>query len=484
MDILLSHGYFIAEDEHEQQIMKPYPPLGLLYISSHLKARGFAVALFDSTFATIADFAMMVQRERPSLVGLYCNLMTKQNILQMIKICQQVGAKLILGGPEPINYAAEYLEFGVDVIVSGEGELTVEELIPLFTQSNTPDLSGVLGIVWRDENGLIQHNPPRPFIKNLSGQPWPDREAIDLEKYLQTWQTHHGVRSTSLITARGCAYQCKWCSHSVFGYSHRRRTPTDVADEVAWLVERYQPDQLWYADDVLTVANRWFLQYAAELKQRNLCVPFECISRADRLNETIIDALVEMGCYRLWIGAESGSQNILDAMLRKTDVTDIQQKTKMLQARGIEVGMFIMLGYHGETLGDIEATVEHLKKSAPDVFLTTVAYPIKGTKYYEEVAENVQTDKTWALRTDRDLGVNGRYSPRFYDHATRWMVNAVNLHKAWQSGSRDWLYLGKMFLNVQRGRLGMRLTRHEREGDNGQNSGRGWSAQERTADAW
>ena len=128
---------------------------------------------------------------------------------------------------KPINYAVEYLEFGADVIVSGEGELTIEELIPLFARSNTPDLSDVLGIVWRDGNGRLQHNPARPLIKNLSKQPWPDREAIDLEKYLNTWQTHHGLRSTSLITARGCAYQCKWCSHSVFGYSHRRRRPQD-----------------------------------------------------------------------------------------------------------------------------------------------------------------------------------------------------------------------------------------------------------------
>ena len=484
MDILLSHGYFIAEDEHEQQIMKPYPPLGLLYISSHLKAKGFAVALFDSTFATLADFAAFVNKERPSLVGLYCNLMTKQNVLQMMSLCQQVGARVILGGPEPINYAENYLQYGADVIVSGEGELTIEELISLFAQTDRPDLRDVLGIVWLDENGRIQHNPTRALIKNLSEQPWPDREAIDLEKYLHTWQSHHGLRSTSLITARGCAYQCKWCSHSVFGYSHRRRTPQDVADEVQWLVERYQPDQLWYADDVLTVAHRWFSQYAAELKQRNLRVPFECISRADRLNEEIIEILAEMGCHRLWIGAESGSQNILDAMTRKTDVTDIQAKTKMLQARGIEVGMFIMLGYKGETVADIEATVTHLKKSTPDVFLTTVAYPIKGTKFYEDVAEQVATDKLWLERTDRDLGINGRYSRRFYDHATRWMVNVVNLEKAWLAGSRDWPQLTKMFLNAQRGRWGMRLTQHEREGDDGQNSGRGWLTPERTADAW
>jgi radical SAM superfamily enzyme YgiQ (UPF0313 family) len=485
MDILLSHGYFIAEDEHERQIMKPYPPLGLLYISSHLKARGFAVELYDSTFQTMADFVAYVQEKRPGLVGLYCNLMTKQNILQMMKVCQSVGARVILGGPEPGSYAEEYLNFGADVIVVGEGELALEELISLFTRHNQPDLSGVLGIVYQDSEGNVIHNLPRPLIQDLSSQPWPDREAIDLEAYLQTWHTHHGVRSTSLITARGCPYTCTWCSHSVFGHTHRRRRPEEVVDEVAWLVERYRPDQVWYADDVLTIAPRWFLKYAAELKQRHLRLPFECISRADRLNEPVIEALAEMGCYRLWIGSESGSQRILDAMKRKANVQDVQAKTKLLQARGIQVGMFIMLGYEGEGVEDIEATVDHLKKSNPDIFLTTVAYPIKGTNYYAEVESRVVSDLAWESRTDRDLQVNGRYSRRFYDHATRWMVNEVNLNKARLAGSRNLWRLGKMYLNAQRGRLGMRLTQHEREdGDPQVGSGRGWPAGERAADAW
>ena len=99
MDILLSHGYFIAEDAHEQKIMKPYPTLGLLYISSHLKARGFAVDLYDSTFETLADFEVYVRETRPPVVGLYCNLMTKQNVLTMIRVCREVGAKVIVGGP-------------------------------------------------------------------------------------------------------------------------------------------------------------------------------------------------------------------------------------------------------------------------------------------------------------------------------------------------------------------------------------------------
>lgn len=483
MDILLTHGYFIAEDEHEQEIMKPYPPLGLLYVSSHLKEKGFAVELFDSTFRTLSDFAVYVQERRPALVGIYCNLMTKQNVLCMIELCREAGARIILGGPEPASYAEQYLAAGAHVVVVGEGERTLEALIPAFQAGKDADLSQIKGIVFRDGDRVVR-TPPRPYIDDLSAQPWPDREAIDLERYLQTWQTYHGVRSTSLITARGCPYTCTWCSHTVFGYSHRRRRPEEVADEVQWLVERYDPDQLWYADDVFTIAHRWFKSYAAELEKRGLRVPFECISRADRLNEEIVDVLAEMGCFRLWIGSESGSQRVLDAMKRKAEVEDIQEKVRLLQSRGIEVGMFIMFGYEEEEVADIEATAEHLKEAGPDTFLTTVAYPIKGTPYYERVEERIVAEKPWAERTDRDLQVAGRYSRRFYEHATRWVVNEVNLHKARQSGSHNWVQMAKMFFNARRGRLGMRLTQHERESGRGPGSGRGWAPAERAADGW
>jgi radical SAM superfamily enzyme YgiQ (UPF0313 family) len=322
------------------------------------------------------------------------------------------------------------------------------------------------------------------LIHDLSSQPWPDRGAIAMERYLDTWKRYHGASSVSLVTARGCPYTCTWCSHSVFGHTHRRRTPADVAAEVSWIKETYDPDQLWYADDVFTIAHRWFQQFASELKQRQVYIPFECISRADRLNSEIIDTLAEMGCRRLWIGSESGSQRILDAMKRKTEVTDVQAKTRMLQERGIEVGMFVMLGYEGERIEDIEATVAHLKQANPDVFLTTVAYPIKGTVYYDQVADRIRTDQVWNDRTDRDLIVSGRHSPRFYEHATRWMVNEVRLHKSRKGGVRNPLRLAKMFVNAQRGRWGMRLTRHEREGDTASGSGRGWAAEERAVDAW
>lgn len=463
MDILLSHGYFISEDEHEQKIMKPYPPLGLLYISSYLKEKGFDVGLFDSTFETMDAFREYVHRARPPIVGLSCNLLTKKWVMEQIRICKDVGARIVLGGPEPVSYADYYLSAGADVVVIGEGERTLEVLIPYLAQGKPEDLYQVEGIVYLGEGDRPVKTPARPMIDQLSSQPWPDRQSIDMERYLSTWKTHHGFSSISLITARGCPYVCKWCSHSVFGYSHRRRDPEEVIEEVRWLMDRYQPDQLWYADDVLTIHPRWFLKYAGLLQKENIRIPFECISRADRLNESLIDALAEIGCRRLWIGAESGSQRILDAMERRTNVEDIQDKTRMLQAKGIEVGMFIMLGYEGEEEEDIEATVEHLKKSSPDLFLTTVAYPIKGTRYYQEVEEKVYSDVDWEGRSDRDLQIAGRRTRAYYEHAIRWMVNEVNLHKARQSGENNYLAMAKMFLNSARGRLGMRLSKSQSE---------------------
>jgi radical SAM superfamily enzyme YgiQ (UPF0313 family) len=306
-----------------------------------------------------------------------------------------------------------------------------------------------------------------------------------MERYLETWKTHHGLSSVSLITARGCPYTCNWCSHSVFGFTHRRRAAEDVVEEVAWINDRYKPDQLWYADDVLTIHPRWFLHYASLMKERRLYIPFECISRADRLNETIVETLAELGCYRLWIGAESGSQRLLDAMERKTDAEDIRAKTRLLQAKGIQVGMFIMLGYEKEMIADIEATVDHLKRSAPDIFLTTVAYPIKGTRYYDEVESRIAVNGSWQKRTDRDLIVQGRHTRQFYEHATRWVVNEVELYKARQSGSRDLRRMAKMWVNARRGRLGMRFSSRAREtAGTPVSGGRGWSAQERAKDGW
>lgn len=463
-DLLLSHGYVLADDPHERDIMMPYPPLGVLYLSSYLKSRGLAVELFDPTFSSLDAFRSRLEACRPRVVGLSCNLLTRANILKMVGWSRQAGAAVVLGGPEAGPHAAEYLARGAHVVIPGEGEQTLEELVCHLRDRGLEDLHSIRGIVFDEGDGRPHRTPARGLITPLSSLPWPDREGVDLDRYLATWKTHHGHSSVSLITARGCPFTCAWCSHGVFGQTHRRRTVEDVADEVAWLVDRYAPDRLWYADDVFTHHRPWTLRYAKELSHRGLHLPFECISRADRINEEIADALADMGCFRLWIGSESGSQRVLDAMGRLTDAADVRAKTAMLQARGIKVGMFIMLGYEGEDESDLEATVEHLKLANPDLFLTTVAYPIQGTTYHQRVGGRIVADRPWDERTDRDLRIAGRRSRRYYAHATRWMVSEVNLHRARAAGDAGPLRRVRLLLSATRGRLGMRLTRHQRDG--------------------
>jgi radical SAM superfamily enzyme YgiQ (UPF0313 family) len=410
MRLLLTHGFFLGEDPKEQQVLRPYPPLGILYISAYLRSRGFEVDVYDSTWGSREELFRILDQGPPAMLGLYANLLTRRTALAIIARARASGWKVIAGGPEPANYAEEYLAAGADYVVPGEGEVVLERLL---AGDPAPD-----GVVYRDvSTGEVVRTPAAPQIADLDSLPWPDRERIDMQRYLDAWRERHGVGSVSLITARGCPYSCRWCSHSTYGQTHRRRSPSAVADEAEWILNQYGPEMLWYADDVFTIHHGWTLKYAAELKRRGIRVPFECITRADRLNPRITDALAEMGCFRVWIGSESGSQRVLNAMQRGVRVEQVQEAVALVRKRSIQAGMFLMWGYEGEQIEDIEATVQHVKRCRPDVFLTTVSYPIKGTGYYNDVRDKLVRIGEWSASTDRDWNIRGRHSRRYFQFA-------------------------------------------------------------------
>jgi len=416
MDLLLTHGYFVAEDPKEQRIMKPYPPLGILYLSSHLRRAGFGVEIHDSTFSARGDLFRVLDSERPSVLGVYGNLLTRSEVVRIAEYAKQRGWFVVLGGPEPSNYPEQYLDAGADAIVRGEGEIAMTALLARLKAGGalSEDLPS---LIYRAPDGSIVHTAAAPLIGDLDAQPWPDRERIDIARYVRTWRDRHGQGSLSVITARGCPYRCRWCSHSVYGMTHRRRSAADVADEVEFLLRRYEPDMLWMADDVFTIHHGWLFEYAREMRRRGLRIPFECITRADRMNERVAATLVELGCMRVWIGSESGSQKILDAMERGVTVEQVQKAVDLCRAAGIETGMFIMWGYEGEQMEDVEATIAHVKKCSPETCLTTVSYPIRGTPYYEDVHSKLISIGNWRESTDRNIAVRGRHSRRFYQFA-------------------------------------------------------------------
>ncbi len=432
MKLLLTHAYFLEEDQKEMVIMKPYVPLGILYISAYLEQHKIEHDVYDTTFSSFNEFKRMICSKPPDLIALYVNLMTRLNVLKIIKLIrnneQLKSIKIILGGPEVRHHAQDLLNYGADVIVTGEGEQTMLEICEYYAQ-NRQLPTEIAGIVFLDTENKLVTNAERILLKDISLLPSPNRKKIDLSNYLNIWKEQHGYNIVSVSTMRGCPYTCKWCSRAVYGGTYRRRSADLVADELLQIIQQYNPDRIWFVDDVFTISHKWLREFVTALKEKNVSIPYEIITRADRMNEEVIALLKESGCFRVWIGAESGSQKIIDAMDRRVEVNKVREMIQLTKKYGIETGTFIMLGYPGETTLDIRETINHLKLSAPDYYTITIAYPIKGTALYEEVKDKMVNEINWETNTDRDIDFKRQHSRKFYEYALRWIYNEVELEK-------------------------------------------------------
>lgn len=431
MSIVLTHGYFIEEDAVEQKIMKPYPPLGLLYISAYLDQNKIAHEVLDSTFSSEQKWFDFMRLHQPKVIALYTNLMTKVKILYLIDKIKAMdefkGIKILLGGPDLTYNWESYLKNGADFLVIGEGEETFLEFSNQFFGAQ--QYAKVPGLAYVNEEGGFVKNQARIKIKEVDDLPLPNREKIDLSQYLSVWKDNHGKSTLNISTQRGCPYTCQWCSTAVYGQSYRRRNPVKVVDEIEYLIEKYNPDALWFVDDVFTVSHKWIAAFSAEMERRKISIPFECITRAERMSETVLQQLKIAGCFRIWIGAESGSQRIIDLMKRQVNINKVSEMMKLTKKYEIETGTFIMVGYPTETKEDIELTINYLKDANPDIFTITVAYPIKGTGLYNQIEPFITKQPDWATSTDRQIDFQRTYPRRYYDFAVRRIVNEVNFHK-------------------------------------------------------
>lgn len=418
--------------------MKPYVPLGILYIGAFLEKKGKAVNIFDSTFSSFQEQKEFLLKEIPDVIGIYTNLMTKLNVLRLITFLRKENkfrrTKIILGGPEVRHHAKEFLQAGADVVVIGEGEETMHELCCVF--ENNKELAAVNGIAWKKNEEII-FNPERTLLKNIDELPFPARNKVELQKYFTAWKNAHGYSMISMSTMRGCPYTCKWCSRAVYGGTYRRRSAVLVAEEIEQLKKNYSFDKIWFVDDVFTISHKWMKAFHDEIISRKIKISYEIITRADRLNEEVIRLLRNSGCFRVWIGAESGSQKIIDAMDRRVEVKEVCAIIQLVKKHGMEAGTFIMLGYPGETEEDIRATIDHLSDSDPDHFTLTIAYPIKGTPLYEETEKKFIGKREWSVSTDRDIDFKRTHPRKYYEHALRWVNNEVAFRKKRKSGKND-----------------------------------------------
>ncbi len=435
--------------------MKPYPPLGLLYVSAYLKSKGITNDVFDTTFSSQQSQLDFILDKQHKIICIYTNLMTKVEVIRLIKILKTEKfnfPKIILGGPDVTYNVTNYLKAGADFLVIGEGEETTFELYNAIV--NDSDFHEVKGIAFM-ENGLPVQTTARDKFRELDELPLPNREAINMQQYLDTWKRNHGESSMTISTQRGCPYTCKWCSTAVYGQSYRRRPAHLVAAEMKMLKDQYNPDAIWFVDDVFTISHKWLTAFHEEVLKQNAQIRFECITRAERLNPEILKLLKEAGCFRIWIGAESGSQQIIDAMDRRVDVNHVKKIIQDTNAMGIETGTFIMLGYPGETEQDIEETIQYLKEAKPTHYTITVAYPIKGTSLYNEIEDKITVQPDWESSTDRQIDFKRTYSRKYYNYAVSKVVSEVEFDReksktslrAIKLKTKSWLAGGMMKLN-------------------------------------
>jgi anaerobic magnesium-protoporphyrin IX monomethyl ester cyclase len=429
VDVLFGQAYFLRFDPKLWEARQPYAPLGALYAAACVRERGYRVALFDAMLAASeVEWADALDRHRPRFAVIYednfnylskmCLLRMRQAALTMIDAARARGVTTIVAGADATDHPVTYLDRGAAVVVSGEGEATLVELLDTLSKADAAGGSGGLlaveGLCLRDEDGRVVHTRPRAIIRQPDSLPFPAWDLVDVERYRSMWRSHHGYFSMNLVTTRGCPYHCNWCAKPIYGQRYSARSPEHVVDEMAWLKRTFRPDHLWIADDIFGLKPGWIARFAELLQARDAATPFKCLLRADQVTADVARALRAADCRTAWIGAESGSQRILDAMEKGTRVEQIADATRLLHAAGVDVGFFLQFGYPGETREDIDRTLDMVRACAPDDIGVSVSYPLPGTTFYQRVQAQLGQKQNWVDSNDLAMMYHATYVPDFY----------------------------------------------------------------------
>ncbi|MDQ5823352.1 MAG: B12-binding domain-containing radical SAM protein [Chloroflexota bacterium] len=433
--VLLGQSYYMRFDPKEWEGKKPYPPLGTLYAASYLRECGYDVHLFDSMLAESEDeWAAALDRHRPQFAVIYedsfnylskmCLSRMREAAFTMIAAAKTRGIPVLVSGSDATDHREKYFARGTDGIIIGEGEITLAESLDALTGRSTASLSEIPGLA------LPGHSEPakRGFIKDLDALPFPAWDLVDVERYRSIWRSHHGYYSMNMVTTRGCPYHCNWCAKPVYGQRYNVRSPESVAAELRWLKESFAPDHIWFADDIFGLKPGWIERFASEVHRLDARLPFKCLLRVDLIKPGIAEALKRAGCEIVWVGAESGSQKILDAMDKGTKVEQIYAAARDLHTHGVKVAFFLQFGYPGEDRQDIEATLRMVRECRPDDIGMSVSYPLPGTKFYDNVRAQLGEKQNWLDSGDFEMMYTGPYSTAFYRK-----LHTV-LHKEYRAG--------------------------------------------------
>jgi len=450
-DVLIGQSYYLRFDPKLWEAMQPYPPLGAMYAASYLRESGYSVALFDAMLAESAlEWAEALDRERPRFAVLFednfnylskmCLSRMRAAALEMIGHARQRGATVIVAGSDATDHPEVYLDRGAAYVIAGEGEHTLRELLDALGRGDAGTVGNIAGVCYRDEAaGEVARAPRRPDIRDLDALPFPAWDLIAVERYRGIWMQRHGYYSMNIVTTRGCPYHCNWCAKPIWGQRYNCRTPENVVVEMAWLKKTYGPDHLWFADDIMGLKHQWIHRFADLVEESDTRTPFKSLHRVDLLlRHDTIDSLQRAGARTVWVGAESGSQKILDAMDKGTRVEQIREAAERLKEAGIEVGFFLQFGYPGETIDDIELTLAMVRECDPDDIGASVSYPLPGTPFYETVRKSLGEKHNWVDSEDLAMMYDGPFPTSFYRQLHRVLHKEFRMRKGWSAARAGW----------------------------------------------
>jgi anaerobic magnesium-protoporphyrin IX monomethyl ester cyclase len=443
-EVLLGQSYYLRFDPKLWAAMQPYPPLGTLYAASVLRQRGYDVTLFDAMLAEGPQaWEAALDAHRPRWAVLYednFNYLSKMSLLRMreaafamISLAKARGCTVIVCGADATDHPDRYLTHGADVAIRGEGEETLAALLDHFAGKTDMTLAEIEGIAYLAEDGQVHVTPPRPVIRELDDLPFPAWDLVDHEAYRALWQARHGYYSVNMITTRGCPFHCNWCAKPIWGQRYNVRSPQSVVDEMTWLEANFAPDHIWFMDDIMGIRDRWIEEFAAALDTRGLHIPFKSLNRVDLLLKgDTIPALARARAKIVWVGAESGSQKILDAMDKGTTVEQIYEATRQLHAHGVQVAFFLQFGYPGETRADIDLTLKMVRDLLPDDIGISVSYPLPGTPFYARVRDELGERANWVDSEDLAMLYRGPFRTEFYRQLHTVVHKDYRARKTWR----------------------------------------------------
>jgi len=441
--ILFSHSYYLRFDPKQWKLGQPYPPLGTLYAASLMRENGYKTYVHDVMFAENADdFLISLIRERPKYFVIYddgFNYLTKMCLtnmrdaaFKMISLAKENGCMVFVSGSDSTDRYEKYLEKGADFVLLGEAEYTLLELINAI-EVGSDDFTSIQGIAFKQNEAIIK-TVRRAVIKDLDSLPLPAWDLIDLQPYQKMWMKHAGYFSMNMGTTRGCPFKCNWCAKPIYGNRYNTRSPKNVVDELKMLKSKYGFDHIWFCDDIFGLKPGWVREFADLVEEEKLSFKFKMQGRVDLLlKENNIKDLARAGCDNIWMGAESGSQKILDAMDKGTTVQQIYEATRLLKKHHIKPSFFIQFGYPGETKKDIEMTIKMINDLLPFEIGISVSYPLPGTVFYEKVKDDLKEKTNWTDSDELALMFHNTYQPAFYKQLHRYVHSNYRKHLAFEN---------------------------------------------------